>query len=224
MHMNRLLRRASIAVRRARRHAFVRDARATVLIEMAFCIPLLVLIGLGGLEMANLTLANTRISQIGLSVADNASRIAVGSSLSLPRVREVDINEVFTGAEQQAGQLNLGERGRIILSSLERNTEDGQWIHWQRCYGDLDVESSYGNEGDGITGEDFPGMGPEGREITAPPGSAVMFVEIVYDYEPLVYGNWLGPRTIRSTAAFNIREGRDTKQIYSVAGVTPSLC
>lgn len=225
MHMNRLLRRAAVAVRRVRRHAFVRDARATVLIEMAFCIPLLVLLGLGGLEMANLTLANTRISQIGLSVADNASRIAVGSSLSLPRVREVDINEVFTGAEQQAGNLNLRERGRIILSSLERNTtDDGQWIHWQRCFGELDVESSYGDAGDGATGDDFPGMGPEGEEVTAPPGSAVMFVEIVYDYEPLVYGNWLGPRTIRSTAAFNIREGRDTSQIYPVAGVTASTC
>lgn len=224
MRMNRLLRRTRIAARRLRRHAFVRDARATVLIEMAFCIPLLVLLGLGGLEMANLTLANTRISQIGLSVADNASRIAVGSSLSLPRVREVDINEVFTGAEQQADRLNLGERGRIILSSLERNVEDGQWLHWQRCYGDLDVESTYGDQGDGITGTDFPGMGPEGAEVTAPPGSAVMFVEIVYDYEPLVYGNWLGPRTIRSTAAFNIREGRDLSQLYPVAGVTPSTC
>lgn len=224
MHMNRLLRRTCVAARRLRRHGIVRDTRATVLIEMAFCIPLLVLLGLGGLEMANLTLANTRISQIGLSVADNASRIAAGSNLSLPRVREVDINEVFTGAEQQAGNLNFGERGRIILSSLERNEEDGQWIHWQRCYGDLDVDSTYGDEGDGATGTDFPGMGPEGEEVTAPPGSAVMFVEIVYDYEPLVYGGWLGERTIRSTAAFNIREGRDTSQIYPVAGVTASTC
>src|SRR3546814_13154337 len=42
--------------------------------------------------------------------------------------------------------------GRIILSSLERNDDGGQWIHWQRCYGDLDVESSYGEAGDGEEG------------------------------------------------------------------------
>jgi hypothetical protein len=194
------------------------------MIEMAFCIPLIVLLGFGGLEMANLTLANTRISQIGLSTADNASRIAVGSNLSLPRVREIDINEVFTGAERQASGLDFETRGRIILSSLERNTDGGQWIHWQRCYGDLAVESSFGDEGDGSTGTDFAGMGPAGAEVTAPLGSAVMFVEIVYQYKPLAYGKWLGPRTIRSTAAFNIREGRDLTKVYPSAGATASTC
>lgn len=225
MQMSQMLRAFALRkARLARRFRLLRDKRATVMIEMAFCIPLMVLLGFGGLEMASLTLANTRISQIGLSTADNASRIAVGSNLSLPRVREIDINEVFTGAERQAEGLDLGTRGRIILSSLERNDDDGQWIHWQRCYGDLDVESSFGDAGDGATGTDFPGMGPDGAEVTAPPGSAVMFVEIVYEYEPLLYEQWLGERTIRSTAAFNIREGRDLSQVYSSPGVTPSTC
>lgn len=220
-----ILRRArSVAMRGARRYRLIRDRRATVLIEMAFCIPLLVLLGFGGMEMAWLTLSHTRISQIGLSAADNASRIAVGSNLSLPRVREIDINEVFTGAEEQGRGLDFGARGRIILSSLERNSDGGQWIHWQRCYGNLGVESSFGEEGDGETGTGFPGMGPPTREVTAPLGSAVMFVEVVYQYKPLAYGNWLGPRTIRSTAAFNIREGRDLSRIYPSPGVTPSTC
>lgn len=217
----RMTSRVALAARRVR---LLRDKRATVMIEMAVCIPFIVLLGFGGLEMANLTLSTTRISQIGLAAADNASRIAVGSNLSLPRVREIDINEVFTGVEEQGRGLNFQSRGRIILSSLERNIENGQWIHWQRCYGDLAVESNFGEAGDGATGTAFPGMGPEGQEITAPPGSAVMFVEVVYQYQPLAFGAWLGPRTIRSTAAFNIREGRDLKQVYPSAGVTASTC
>lgn len=201
----------ALAMRRRmlRLRRMVRDVRATVLVEMAFAIPFLILLGFGGLEIANLTLTTTRISQLGLTAADNASRIAIGSDLSLPRVREIDINEVFTGADAQASGLNFKTNGRIILSSLETNSDGGQWIHWQRCYGDLKVSSSFGKEGDGKTGTAFPGMGPSGREVKAPDGSAVMFVEIVYQYQPLAYGNWLGPRTIRSTAAFNIREGRD---------------
>ncbi len=226
--MNRTLRllglRLARRARRARRARLVQDSRATVMIEMAFCIPLMVLLGFGGLEMANLTLANTRISQIGLGVADNASRIAIGSNLSLPRIREIDVNEVFTGAEKQAGGLDLKARGKVILSSLERNDDDGQWIHWQRCYGNLAVQSSFGKQGDGATGTAFKGMGPVGKEVKAPLGSAVMFVEIVYTYKPLAYGKWLGARTIRSTAAFNIREGRDLDQLYPSAGVTPSTC
>ena len=183
--------------------------RASVLIEMAFSIPLLVLVGFGGLEIANLTLIHTRVSQLGLNTADNASRIAAGSNLTLPQIREIDINEVFSGAEKQAAGLDFKTRGRIILSSLEQNRDGGQWIHWQRCYGDLSVRSAYGPEGTGITGVDFKGMGATGREVTAAGGPAVMFVEVTYKYEPLLYGKWLGAKTIQSVAAFNIRESRD---------------
>src|SRR3546814_4126291 len=63
-----------------------------------------------------------------------------------------------------------------------------------RCYGDLDVESSYGEAGDGEEGTDFPGMGFEGAEVTAAAGTAVMFVEIYYDYQPLLYGKVVGQR------------------------------
>lgn len=201
-----------------------RDVAATVLIEMAFAIPFLVLVGFGGMEIANLTLTQTRISQIGLNAADNASRIATGSNLALPQIREADINEVFAGVEKQAGKLDFQQHGRIILSSLERNGEGGQWIHWQRCYGDLGVASTYGVAGDGATGTDFPGMGPEGAEVTAVAGTAVMFVEIYYDYQPLLYGKWLGPRRMHSTAAFNIREARDLTQIYNPSGAAVSSC
>lgn len=212
------------AARRMARRQFVRDNRATVLIEMAFCIPLLVLIGFGGIEMANLALVNTRISQISLSAADNASRIAFGNSMALPQVRELDINEVFTGAEAQARGLNLRANGRIVLSSLERNADGGQTIKWQRCYGNLAVQSLYGPEGTGATGTAFLGMGPVGKRVEAVQGTAVMVVELTYTYQAVAYGSWLGPKTIRSEAAFNVREGRDLTRVYPSAGVTPSRC
>lgn len=210
-------RRVGIIARR-----LARDAGAGVMIEMAFAIPLLVLIGFGGLEIANLTFITTRISQIGLNAADNASRIGSGSNLALPQVREVDINEVFEGVEKQAPKLDFRTNGRIILSSLQRNAEGGQTIKWQRCYGNLGGASAYGVEGTGATGTGFAGMGPTGKEVTAAAGTAVMFVEISYKYEPLLYGKWLGPRTIKSMAAFNIRETRDLTQVYAPG--TKSAC
>lgn len=218
-----LPRRLRLAIARVERIA--RDVRATVIIEMAFAIPFLVLVGFAGLEIANLTLTNTRISQIGLSAADNASRIAFGNNLSLPRVREIDINQVFTGVQEQAKGLDFQTRGKIILSSLERNPDGGQWIKWQRCYGNLAVSSSYGTQGQGATGTAIAGMGPAGRQVAASTGTAVMFVEIVYDYQPLLYGKWLGSKRIRSTAAFNIREARDLTQVYNPSpSVTASTC
>ena len=192
------------------------------MLEMAFAIPFLVLVGFGGLEIANLTLAHTRVSQLGLNTADNAARIAAGSNLTQPQVREVDINEVFAGAERQAAGLDLENNGRIILSSLQRNDDGGQTIKWQRCYGNMEVASAYGVEGTGATGTDFNGMGPVGREVTAVAGTAIMFVEVTYEYQPLLFGDWLGPRTIRSTAAYNIREARDLSGVKSPG--TPATC
>lgn len=212
------------AVRRTSSIKLACDNRASVMIEMAFCIPLLVLIGFGGIEMANLTLVNTRISQISLSTADNASRIAFGNNMSLPQVRELDINEVFTGAEEQARGLNLRGNGRIVLSSLERNADGGQTIKWQRCYGALPIQSLYGPEGTGSSGTSFEGMGPVGKRVVAVEGTAVMVVEMTYTYQPIAYGSWLGPKTIRSEAAFNVREGRDLSRVYPSAGVTASTC
>lgn len=199
-----------------------RSTRGSVMLEMAFSIPFLLLVGFGGLEIANLTLAHTRVSQLGLNTADNAARIAAGSNLTQPEIREVDINEVFAGAERQVAGLGFENNGRIILSSLQRNNDGGQTIKWQRCFGNLEVASAYGVEGTGATGMDFPGMGPTGREVKAAAGTAIMFVEVTYEYQPLLFGAWLGPRTIRSTAAYNVREARDLSGVKGPG--TPSTC
>lgn len=226
--MIRLLKRA--LGRAARRTSAVtrlaRDISAVVMIEVAFCIPILVLIGFGGIEYASLNLARTRVSQIGLSAADNAARIGFGSNLSLPRVREVDINEVFAGVIEQSKGMDFKARGRVILSSLERNPDGGQWIHWQRCYGDLDVDSVYGPQGTGATGTSFTATG----DLKAVSGTAIMLVEVTYDYKAMVWGKWFQTPRLREQSAFIIREGRDLQGqngtgVYNSAPVaTPSLC
>ena len=194
------------------------DTRGMAMIEMAYTLPIMVLLGFGGLEIASLTLANTRISQIALTAADNAARIASGSNLAQPQVREIDINEVFTGSQLQSSDLNLLANGRIILSSLEVNPQGGQWLRWQRCYGNRPGSpSTFGVQDTGATGTAFLGMGPPGRQVTAVPGSAVMFVEVIYTYQPLLYGQWLGTQTIRSTAAFTVREPRELSMPYNPA-------
>jgi Flp pilus assembly protein TadG len=50
---------------------------------MAAAMPVLLVIGLYGIEMANLTIVSLQISQIAMSAADNASRLEQGSSSSV---------------------------------------------------------------------------------------------------------------------------------------------
>lgn len=89
------------------------------MLEFALALPIVLGIGAYGLEVSNLALLNLRISQIALTLADNASRVGTYSSLSTQQMREVDVNDVLQAARYQGASINLSTNGRIILSSLE---------------------------------------------------------------------------------------------------------
>lgn len=185
------------------------DTSGMAMIEFAYALPLLLVLGGYGVEMTNLATVNQQVSQSALALADNMSRVGAESALSKVQIRESDVNDSFIGLIRQTGALNLTSNGRVILSSLEQNASGGQWIHWQRCIGTKNVSSSYGPQGTGATGTSFAGMGSASARITAPPNSAVMFVEIEYDYRALFGTTFIPPRTIRYEASFVVRDDRD---------------
>lgn len=191
------------------------------LVEFALTAPIVLTLGLLGAETAYFTVTHLRISQVAMQVADNASRIGETDMLVARRVFERDINDVFLGGEKYGEPFRLYQRGRVILSSLQRNAEGGQTIRWQRCRGAKNFNSSYGVEGAGATGTAFPGMGEANNRIQASQGTAVMFVEIAYDYDPLTPFSGFGSRQIRYTAAFNIRDERDLTQLYNTNPAGP---
>lgn len=185
------------------------DASGVALVEFAYSLPFMTILGLGGIEVANYSVTHMRVSQIAVSLADNASRAKEQIDAGVPYMREYDVNEAFQAAEVQSGNLDIQANGRLILSSLETNSSNGQWLHWQRCFGaKTGYISSYGNQGDGKTGTGFKGMGPTGRVLMAEPGYAIMFVEVVYDYQPLLFGRFIPTGPIRKTAAMYVRDDR----------------
>jgi len=187
-----------------------RDNSGLALIEFAMALPLWLILALGGLEMANLATAHMRVSQIAMTVADNASRVE-------PTIDESDIYEIFAGAEEMGGPLNFEANGRIVLSSLQHNEQsdedEGQMINWQRCYGDLAEVSAYGTEDAGRFDDSLAnGMGSAPNTIAAAPSTAVMFVEVFYDYQQLIPGK-LFSRKIRYETAFNVR----SRDVYDIS-------
>ena len=184
--------------------------------EFAIVLPFLLGTGLMGLEVANRAVVQMQVSQLAMHIADNASRIGDTATLQNRKIYEDDLNDLFRGAEIQAGgRIDLFERGRVIVSSLEvvPDSEDTPYIHWQRCLGVKNHISSYGLEGDGLAG-DLPGMGPPGEEVWAFEDEAVMFVEVAYDYESLVGETFGFSNEVRATASFTVRDDRDLAQIY----------
>lgn len=209
--------RAALALRRER--------RGLAAIEFALCLPLLLMLGLGTVELINFVLVRQQVSQLALQVADNASRIGTQNTIQT-EIDEKQINDLFKGADLQAANLDIAHNGRIILSSLEVSDTPpkGQFIHWQRCYGALQYASSYGSEGDGKGNSSFKGMGPTTVEAYA--GVPSMFVEIGYKYQPLVASYFTPGPPMQEIAAMLVRDSRDTSGpgVNPVAGVTPSKC
>lgn len=221
-----------------------------IITEFAFAAPILMTLTIGGMELTNYAVTNMRIQQLALQVADNASRIGEGSLLSALRINESNINDVFAGAEAQAGELDIfgnyvekvgntsttRGKGRIIISSLEPtanpNTADTYKIGWQRCRGNLtSYTPQYGTVGQS-SGINMTGMGPAGRQVTVPDGAAIMFVEIRYRYEPLfniglqekIFGSNMTYQNMDAISAMMVRDDRDITQVYPSAGVTASTC
>lgn len=197
-----------------RLRALRRNRSGVAMVEFALAAPFFLTAGLWGVELANYTVVNMQINQIAIHIADNASRIGDTSVLENRRIYESDINDVLLGASLQAGKrFALWDRGRVIISSLEvepGSDPEVQYIHWQRCMGLKDYRSRFGNEDDTFA----IGMGPPGQEVFANPGEAVIFVDIAYDYEPLVSKHFITDRTVKAIATFNVRASRDLEQIY----------
>ncbi len=184
------------------------DKSGLALIEFAFVAPFMLTIGLTGMETANLAVGHLQVSQVAMLVADNASRVRNS-------IDEADIREIFTGAHLTGSSIDFSPNARIILSNLEHNglagADEGQWIRWQRCYGgNTSYSSSFGAEGDGETDASLAsGIGPTGKKISATPASAVNFVEVIYDYKPLISDRFFGNIVIRYESAFVARERND---------------
>ena len=188
-------------------------ASAIAMTEFALVLPLFTMIGLSGLEVANFTLANLKISQMALNLADLASRLGQSNSLGVKTIREVDINNAFQAMRLQAGTLPVTTKGRVILSSIER-VSGAQKITWQRCLGQGTYSSSYGTAGNT----------PIGVGVTAADDTtAIMFVEIQYQYQPLISNRLMGAKVIKTKASFIVRDKRDLTTTNNPGNPSPSV-
>ncbi len=202
------------------------ESNGIALTEFAVVAPVFITLGLFGFETANLAIAKMKVSQITLSVADNASRLGqTDNGAVIPTITEDDVAIVLEGALIEGADLDLGDNGRVIISSLEYDPiSDRQFIHWQRCIGSKDADSAYGNDGDenGLDGEENTGMGRGANRVAAPAGEAVMFVEVIFDFKSRFSNAFTGDITFREEAAFIIRDDRNL-QLPSEKGLSGTI-
>jgi len=178
-----------------------RERSGVAMLEFALAMPIFVGLTMVGMETVNLAYASQKIGDIATLTTDQIARIRIGIS-------EADITESLDGIKSIGATLNFPANGRIIVSSIQpvvnaSGAVTDQKIRWQRCSGALNVASSYGVAGASLGAA---GIGPTGRKIAAGPNDELIFVEVVYTYQPLISNSFLGARTLRSVTGMTVRE------------------
>ena len=220
---------------------FARDTSGVAMVEFAITLPFIAGFALYSMELTNYALINMRVNQIALTLADNASRVGTDATLTTQQLREVDMNDVLQAARYQGKDIKLTTFGRITVSSVENvqqsyDTAPVQRIHWQRCIGLMsgaNYDSIYSTSSTDGTDNTVAnkgltvasGVGDPGALISAPTGSGLMFIEVNYNYQPLVSAYFLGTPRIHFTASYITRDNRDYSQIFNPSPAsTRSTC
>jgi hypothetical protein len=213
-------------------------------VEFAVSLPFFMGLSVAGVETANYAAVVMQLNQITIHTADSAARMGEGTQLATKRITETHINDVFAGAIREGDSLlldgqhaftatngNVSLRGntRMWLSSVEPvdpfvSATPKYRIRWQRCMGTSNFFSpSFGTP---ATATNVDGIGPTGRQITAPSNGSTMFVETKYWFKPIVIGTMtrLVEREISMYAAMVVRENRDNTQIYNTEAAPVASC
>jgi len=201
------------------------DASGIALVEFAYSLPLMVGLMLGGVELSHYVTTKMRVSQLALHVADHSARIGSGTLLSSKRISETQINDVLTGAGLQARELDLYTNGRVVMSSIELDTANSTnnnkkyKVAWQRCRGSATYQPQYAQAGQA----NRPGFGPNSTIKAPMDDGATIFVEIYYEYQPIIWSVF-NDKTFVEIAAMPVRDRRDLSQIYNIEGASVSTC
>jgi len=115
------------AVLRDRLCAIWTDCRAVAAVELAFAMPMLVMLFLGSAEVANLLSVHYRSAQMASTVTDAVARYQ--------SITGTDVSGLFSASSHVMGSTDFAEKGYVILSSVTTNaSRNVTKISWQ-CHG-----------------------------------------------------------------------------------------
>ena len=159
---------------------FAGDRGGSVLSELAFTLPILVAILIGGVEIGRYMIIHQKLSRLIDSTSD---LVAQKKTLST-----ADLDDVFESAEYVLDPFALGPDGVIFISSVTALPGESPQVDWQYSgAGSGQATSMVGNPGETANL-------PEGFFLDD--GENVIIAEIFYDYRPEIFEKFTSPTTI----------------------------
>lgn len=180
--------------------SFLRSTTGTSVVELAFALPVLLILILSGVEITRYVLLNQKIERTAMTVADLVSQAEILSAAAL--------DDLFTAGEFVMEPFDVQVSGRIVVSSLEGGT-GGAKVDWQDSTGGGGGGSMFGTSGGAAAL-------PSGFSIDD--GETVIAAEVFFDYTPMfdatgIIKSLVGATQVHNYAIFKPRF--TTRVIYN---------
>ena len=172
---------------------FLADRRGDILVELAFGLPVMLLLIIGSFDMARLLLLHQKLDRVSAITADLVSR---PSSIS-----QGDIDNMFTVAQDVLAPFDLSANGRVIVSSVSKVAGENAKVDWQRSGGgSLSVTSHIGTPGSTPT---LPGG------FVVADDENLIIAEVFYDNVPIMLDHFgvMTPGQLSQSAIRRPRRG-----------------
>ncbi|MEQ9042553.1 MAG: pilus assembly protein [Alphaproteobacteria bacterium] len=147
-----------------------KDRRGTLLVEMAFVIPVLLAMILAGTELVRYMLLQQKLDAVAVTTADLVSQ--------REEISAATVDQIFLATNHVIAPFEFGANGVVIVTSVSANGGSGPQIDWQRVGGGTLAASS--------------AVGTPGGAATLPAGFLVrdgenaIIAEVFFNYAPLL--------------------------------------
>jgi hypothetical protein len=170
---------------------FARDRSGSVLIEVAFALPLLLLLISGGFEIGRYALLEMKVGRAAVTLADLVSQN--DPSISSAEIADFSESVPYIGQPFSFSNTNT----EIIVTGVRADETDTPKVCWQATeMGTLGEASSVGAPGDTAT---LP------QNLALLSADTVIVAEVFYNYEPAIFSGFIGAHTISASAVFRPR-------------------
>jgi len=167
---------------------FRRQQSGNFTIELAFAMPVLILLFTVGIEFTRYLLINQKVERTSATIADLVSQSE--------GISEMEMAGLFMATDYVMQPFDLGDDGVVIVSSISAEGNRAPRINWQRSYGGGRDASKFGDEGDVA---DLP------DGLVVRDGESMIACETFFVYEPAIAQDVLEPNTIYRWSVFRPR-------------------
>lgn len=169
---------------------FMRDRRGSALIEIAFSIPILMILLTGIVEIGFFLMLNQKLQHTAVSISDLTTRDE--------DIDQTTMNDIFNAAPLIMEPFTMTSNARIFVTAAGNDSDGNPTIFWQRTgAGSLTQASGVGTEGG------TPVLPPD---IPLRDNETLVVTEVYYEYEP-VFFSVIDPVRLRRTAFYRPRIG-----------------